>query len=120
MVTIGTCAKCGGTFPSKSLSLHKAFPSKQYICPDCKYGRRKEVIKCEYCGKAKCLCKNESSLQRHNTSGYTGVRKKYKDGRSMPWVAEVTVEGKRRSIGSFHSAEEAHKARCEYLRGGMI
>ena len=53
-------------------------------------------------------------LQSHNTSGYRGVYHKYK-GRNKSWVAMVNYKGKRKCVGSFHSAKEAAIARDEYI-----
>lgn len=46
-----------------------------------------------------------------NTSGYSGVSLR-KDGK---WQARVTVNGERKTIGSYGTALEAHKARGQYF-----
>lgn len=74
--------------------------------------------KCD-CGKCGCeIFKDDGYasrvLQSHNTSGFRGVRKKY-EGRAKNWVAEVTQRGKRVTVGSYHTAVEAARARNMYI-----
>lgn len=47
-----------------------------------------------------------------NTSGYVGVS--YHKTQKK-WVARVTIEGTRKIIGEFNTAEEAHAARGSYF-----
>lgn len=50
----------------------------------------------------------------NNKNGYAGiVQSKYKD--KIYYGARVTVNGKRKRIGSFSTAKEAHDARVKYL-----
>lgn len=53
-------------------------------------------------------------LQKHNTSGYRGVRIRDRN-RNKCWIAEVSVDGKRKFIGSYETARCAAIARNEYI-----
>lgn len=44
-----------------------------------------------------------------NTSGYKGVSR---DPQGPKWKAQICIQGKRRFIGRFDTAEEAHAAYC--------
>ena len=50
------------------------------------------------------------SRRKDNASGYTGVHYFKRTGQ---WTAYVNVDGKRKHLGYFYSAEEANIARCE-------
>jgi hypothetical protein len=45
--------------------------------------------------------------QSNNTSGFKGVTKAIRDGF---WRAQISINGKRKHIGTFSSPEEAHEA----------
>jgi hypothetical protein len=58
------------------------------------------------------LCENSRNrkISSYNTTGYKGVQK----GRTLnTWIAVITVNGKRISLGTFPTPEDAHKAYCE-------
>lgn len=52
-----------------------------------------------------------------NTSGFVGVT--WHNNKSC-WIARVTVKGKRKEIGTFQSALEAHKARGKYFKDNNL
>jgi hypothetical protein len=45
-----------------------------------------------------------------NKSGYKGVSLHKKSGK---WIAQISIDGKRNTIGYYNTAEEAHNAYCE-------
>lgn len=49
------------------------------------------------------------SLSKRNTTGYKGV---YLEKRSQRYVARITVNGARRELGYYPTAQEAHAAYC--------
>ena len=53
---------------------------------------------------------HNSGKRIHNTSGYKGV---YWDSKRCVWCAAITKDNKRKYLGHFNSAEEAHEAYCE-------
>ena len=57
--------------------------------------------------------KINSRLRKDNTSGYKGV---WFEKRRNHWVAEIMVDGKKRSIGSFPTAEAAKAERDNLAR----
>lgn len=58
--------------------------------------------------------KFKTSMQTNNTSGFKGVSFEKK---SNKWVARVTIGNKKRHrVGLFESAEDANKARLEYMK----
>lgn len=52
-----------------------------------------------------------SKKRVNNTSGYKGVSFNA-PGRERPWMASIGVNGKRKTIGRYETAEEAHQAYC--------
>ena len=58
-----------------------------------------------------CQAGNRGKSNR-NTSGYVGVNYHTK---KKGWIARVTIEGRRKEIGKFSTAEEAHLARKQYF-----
>ena len=54
---------------------------------------------------------NQNHPHRHGSSGFLGVNR-CNDG----WQARITVEGKRRHLGTFHTPEEAHAVYVEAKR----
>lgn len=57
-------------------------------------------------------------LQRNNTSGYRGVVRSR--SQSRPWMAQVMVDGRLRTLGNYATFEEAVVVRAEYDRTGVI
>lgn len=52
----------------------------------------------------------------HNTSGFPGVSRD-KRKKARPWVAAITLRGRKQHIGNFSSPEEAHRA---YLQAKVL
>jgi hypothetical protein len=52
---------------------------------------------------------HNKGVQRNNTSGFKGVR--WKADKGM-WVARIDLHGKRKHVGYFGTAEDAHAAYC--------
>jgi hypothetical protein len=55
-------------------------------------------------------CQNQG-IRKSNTSGFKGVSRIKKTGR---WLAQISVGGKSKCIGTFATPEEAHKAYCDF------
>lgn len=53
---------------------------------------------------------NRSNLSKNNRSGYLGVTFSEKERK---WIAQIMINKKRKRIGAFVSAEDAHKAYTE-------
>ena len=49
-------------------------------------------------------------LSKANTSGFKGVTRYNAKPRTKPWIAQITVNGKRKGLGYFATPEEAHEA----------
>lgn len=59
----------------------------------------------------------KGALPRNNRSGYVGVHKPKGSGR---WESYYGGRGNRTHIGTYATAEEAHAARCEWLKAHGI
>lgn len=56
---------------------------------------------------------NERRPRKSSTSGFMGVR--WREERQC-WIAELSIDGKRRRLGAFKSPEDAHAAYLEAKR----
>ena len=53
---------------------------------------------------------NRTASSRINSLGFRGIAFDTRSGRSKPWRAQINLNGKRTTLGTFASAEEAARA----------
>jgi integrase/recombinase XerD len=81
------------------------------ICKRCKKEIPDESVYCMWCGK-KQVSTTRKTLKRENGAGSVYKRS---DRKSRPWVAVITNKyGKRESLGTFATAQEAKDALDQY------